>query len=195
MTDETKPSLDGKGNITNVGFKKFLPPGIQSNQNFGQFFMEVGDLKWLTYDGVNFLQDYGKGKKVNDLYARIKFWGEDPKSRGIFLKFKNGMKTKRETAVFKYMYQIQVPEPSFEQYVDDMGAIIIDFYSPIEGLTIGTSKIILKLYMKREKAAGDLSPLIGLRGTFPITLTGNQSVKIGEFELSMTSSFADPNLT
>jgi len=89
----------------------------------------MGDLKWLTYDGINFLEDYGKGKKVMDLYANIKFWGEDPASKGIYLKFKNGLRTKRETAVNTYKYQLMVPEPSFERYIDDMGALVIDFYS------------------------------------------------------------------
>ena len=99
------------------------------------------------------------------------------------------MKKSKETASNKYRYAINCPEPAFEKYLDDMGALIIDFYSVQEGLTIGTSKIIAKLYIKRAKAAHDMSPLIELRGTFPITLTGNQDVKIGEFSLSITSSF------
>lgn len=38
------------------------------------------------------------------------------------------MKTK-ETAVNKFKYSINCPEPSFEKYIDDMGALVIDFYS------------------------------------------------------------------
>ena len=34
-----------------------------------------------------------------------------------------------------------------------------------------------------------MGPLIELRGTFPITLVGNNDTKIGEFSMSVTSSF------
>lgn len=37
----------------------------------------MGELKWLTYDGTNFLEDYGKGPKMQDLYANLKFWGDN----------------------------------------------------------------------------------------------------------------------
>ena len=122
----------------------------------------------------------------------MKFWGEDPNSKGIYLKFKNGMKSnKKETSSNKYRYSINCPEPSFERYVDDMGALVIDFYSVQDGFTIGTSKIIAKLFLKRRKAPGDMSPILELRGTFPITLVGNNDTKIGEFSLSITSSFAN----
>jgi hypothetical protein len=151
----------------------------------------MGDLKWLTYDGKNYLEDYGKGPKIQDLYANIKFWGEESNSKGIYLKFANGMKPKKETAANKYRYGVNAPEPSFERYIDDMGALVIDFYSVQEGLTIGTSKVIVKLYIKRAKASGDMSPLIELRGTFPITLIGNNDAKIGEFSLAITSSFSN----
>lgn len=156
---------------------------------FGNLFIEMGELKWLTYDGNNYLEDYGKGPKIQDLYANIKFWGEDPSTKGIYLKFQNGMKPRKETAANKYRYGVNAPEPSFERYIDDMGALVIDFYSVQEGLTIGTSKIIVKLYIKRAKQPGDMSPLIELRGTFPITLVGNNDTKIGEFSMSITSSF------
>jgi len=73
-----------------------------------------------------------------------------------------------------------------------MGALVIDFYSVQEGLTIGTSKVIVKLFVKREKKAGDMSPLLEMRGTFPITLTGNNNIKIGEFNMSLTTSFNNP---
>jgi hypothetical protein len=151
----------------------------------------MGDLKWLTYDGVNYLEDYGAGPKLRDLYANFKFWGEDPNSKGIYLKFKNGMKPKKETAANKYKYVINCPEPSFEKYLDDMGALVLDFYSVQEGLTIGTSKIIVKLFIKRRKQPGDMAPLLELRGTFPITLTMNNDVKIGEFSIAITSSFGN----
>ena len=125
----TKPNVDREGNITNIGIKKVLPPGVQSGTAFGNLFVQMGELRWLTYDGLNYLEDYGKGPKIRDLYANLKFWGEDPKDRGIFLKFKNGLKSRKETAVDKYKYAVNCPEPSFEKYVDDMGALVIDFYS------------------------------------------------------------------
>ena len=49
----------------------------------------------------------------------------------------------------------------------------------------------MKLYIKRAKAAGDMTPLIELRGTFPITLIGTNDTKIGEFSLAITSSFSN----
>ena len=49
----------------------------------------------------------------------------------------------------------------------------------------------MKLYIKRAKAPGDMSPLIELRGTFPITLIGNNDAKIGEFSIAITSSFSN----
>lgn len=152
----------------------------------------MGDLKSLTYEGMNYLQDLGKGAKVKELYANFKFWGEDPAARGIYLKFQNGIKSKKEQASTVFNYNVMVPESSFSQYIDDMGALIIDFYNPADGYTIGTSKVIVKLYMKRCKGPADTQPLIELRGTFPITLTGNQNVKIGEFDLAITTQFADP---
>ena len=124
-----KPPVDNTGNITNIGVQRALPPGVKSNATFGHLFVDMGDLQWLTYDGKNFLEDYGKGPKVQDLYANIRFWGEDPNSKGIFLKFKNGIKPKKETAATKYKYVINCPEPAFERYVDDMGALVINFYS------------------------------------------------------------------
>ena len=43
------------------------------------------------------------------------------------------MKSKKETAVDKYKYLVTCPEASFEKYMDDMGAIAIDFYSVQDG--------------------------------------------------------------
>lgn len=36
-----------------------------------------------------------------------------------------------------------------------------------------------------------MGPIIELRGCFPITTIGNNDVKIGEFNLSITSSFGN----
>lgn len=74
----------------------------------------MGDLKTLTYDGINYLQDYGRGEKVKDLYAHFRFWGEDPNVKGIYLKFTNGLKSKKEQSSTSYKYSISVPEKSFE---------------------------------------------------------------------------------
>ena len=41
------------------------------------------------------------------------------------------------------------------------------------------------------KMPGDMAPMLELRGTFPITLTGNNDVKIGEFSLAITTSFGN----
>ena len=79
------------------------------------------------------MEDYGKGPKIRDLYARFKFWGENQDERGIFLKFKNGLKPRKESADVKYKYNIACPEKSFEKYLDDMGAIVVDFYSVSDG--------------------------------------------------------------
>jgi hypothetical protein len=57
----TKPNLDKEGNITNTGIKKSLPPGVQGGTAFGSLFVQMGELQWLTYDGLNYLEDYGKG--------------------------------------------------------------------------------------------------------------------------------------
>jgi hypothetical protein len=57
----TKPTLDKDGNITNLGLKKTLPPGVQSGTTFGHLYVQMGELRWLTYDGLNYLEDYGKG--------------------------------------------------------------------------------------------------------------------------------------
>jgi hypothetical protein len=49
----------------------------------------------------------------------------------------------------KFRYEIKCPEKTFEKYLDDMGVLVIDFYDSERKQTIGTTKIILKLYVKR----------------------------------------------
>ena len=150
----------------------------------------MGDLRWLTYDGKDFVNDFGQGNQVQDLFSNIKFWGEDPNERGIFLKFRNSRESAEEIATHMFKYDIHVPEKSFEQYIDDMGALLIDFYNPKAKLTIGRANVIAKLYIKREKRQDDPCPLIEMRGTFPITMTTNPNIKIGEFDMAMTTNFA-----
>lgn len=69
-----------------------------------------------------------------------------------------------------------------------MGALQIDFFDAVTGYTIATSKVIVNLYIKRKKKANDPSPLIEMRNVvYPITLIGDHNVKIGEFEITITS--------
>ncbi len=69
-----------------------------------------------------------------------------------------------------------------------MGALQIDFFDATTGYTIATSKVIVNLYIKRKKKANDPSPLVEMRNiVYPITLIGDHNVKIGEFEISITS--------
>jgi len=46
---------------------------------------------------------------------------------GKEFRFQNAMQ-KGETATNKFHYQIKCPEKSFEKYLDDMGALIVEFY-------------------------------------------------------------------
>lgn len=59
------------------------------------------------------------------------------------------MKKKGETVSNKFRYDIKCPEKSFEKYLDDMGVLVVDFFDTVRNQTIGTSKIVLKLYIKR----------------------------------------------
>ena len=49
----------------------------------------------------------------------------------------------------KFKYDIKTPEKTFEKYLDDMGALIVDFHDANKSVTIGTSKIAIKLFIKR----------------------------------------------
>lgn len=60
----------------------------------------------------------------------------------------NGMK-KGETSTNKFKYDITCPERTFEKYLDDMGILVVDFFDTERNQTIGTSKIMIKLYIKR----------------------------------------------
>ncbi|CDW78943.1 c2 domain-containing protein 3 [Stylonychia lemnae] len=153
-----------------------LPPEVEG-PTFGFLFIEMQNLDWLTYDGQNYLEDIGTslGPRVNNLFANIKFWGDQ--SKGVYLKTPNGQK-KNETMTNKFKYDIKCPEKTFEKYLDDMGVLVIDFFDTEKNQTIGTSKIMLKLYIK---------------SAFPIVLTGNHNVKIGQFNISIVSSYADQN--
>lgn len=77
----------------------------------------------------------------------------------------------------------------FEQYLDDMGSLVIDFYDSETGYTMATSKAITNLFIKRRKRASDSDPLIDLRQTYAMTLIGDHTVKIGEYVLEIRSQF------
>jgi hypothetical protein len=49
----------------------------------------------------------------------------------------------------KFRYDIRCPEKTFEKYLDDMGVLIVDFFDTQLNQTVGTSKIMMKLYIKR----------------------------------------------
>ena len=56
---------------------------------------------------------------------------------------------KGETMTKKFKYDINCPEKVFEKYLDDMGMLIVDFFDVAKNQTVGTSKIMMKLYIKR----------------------------------------------
>jgi hypothetical protein len=49
----------------------------------------------------------------------------------------------------KFRYDIRCPVKTFEKYLDDMGVLIVDFFDTQLNQTVGTSKIMMKLYIKR----------------------------------------------
>lgn len=61
----------------------------------------------------------------------------------------NAMDKKNETVTNKFEYQIKCPEKTFEKYLDDMGVLVIDFFDTVRNQNIGTSKIMMKLFIKR----------------------------------------------
>ena len=56
----SKPKIDNLGNITNNGITKYLPPGIDSSQVFGELNVQMGNLHWFNYDKSNYLEDLNK---------------------------------------------------------------------------------------------------------------------------------------
>ena len=84
--------MDANGNIVNPVESKILPPGLDGQPAQGQLMVRMGQLKWFNYDGVNYLKDVNKSTRrprMYDLYAHVKFWGEDQNSKGIYLRFQN----------------------------------------------------------------------------------------------------------
>jgi hypothetical protein len=56
---------------------------------------------------------------------------------------------KGEKVINKYKYEVRTPERTFEKYIDDMGVLVVDFFDTHRNQTVGTSKIMMKLYLKR----------------------------------------------
>jgi len=56
---------------------------------------------------------------------------------------------KGEKVLNKFRYQVRCPERMFERYLDDMGVLVVDFFDTRLNQTVGTSKIMMKLYIKR----------------------------------------------
>ena len=56
---------------------------------------------------------------------------------------------KNEKVTNKYRDQVRCPERMFERYLDDMGVLLVDFFDTQLNQTVGTSKIMMKLYIKR----------------------------------------------
>ena len=80
-----------------------------------------------------------------------------------------------------------------EQYLDDMGSLVVDFYDAATGYTVATSQVITNLYIKRRKRREDPDPLIDLSQTYGMTLIGDHTVKIGEFQIEIKSQFGENN--
>ena len=62
-----------------------LPPGVDG-ASLGSLFVEMGSVEWLTYDGVNYLEnaEQSEFKPIQNVFANIKFWGDQ--SKGIYLR-------------------------------------------------------------------------------------------------------------
>mmetsp|Transcript_34710 Transcript_34710/g.53263 ORF Transcript_34710/g.53263 Transcript_34710/m.53263 type:complete len:80 (+) Transcript_34710:382-621(+) len=70
-----------------------------------------------------------------------------------------------------------------------MGPLVIDFFSQRDGLTVATGKVMLKLYLKRAKAADDRAPLVEMRTSVPVSKIGDPKALIGEFSLTIEARF------
>jgi len=79
---------------------------------------------------------------------RESIWGNFISRRSSLPRCANAMK-KNEKVTNKYRYQIRCPERMFERYLDDMGVLVVDFFDTQLNQTVGTSKIMMKLYIKR----------------------------------------------
>ena len=64
---------------------------------------------------------------------------------------------KGEKVSNKYKYNLICPERTFERYLDDMGVLVVDFFDTRLNQTIGTSKIMMKLYIKRYVVSHEIS--------------------------------------
>lgn len=172
-----------------VNVPRSLPPGVDGDQVLGKLELTVGALEWLNYDGSNYLADSAKGKQhplAAETFVNASFWGEEMNNnggKGVYLHFAGyGGNT--------FTYDIKCPEKSFEAYLDDMGALMIDLYDANTGYTIGAASIQLSLYVKRAKRPNDPAPLLEMRDALiSVGLTGDYAVRIGEFKLTAVAQF------
>jgi hypothetical protein len=63
-------------------------------------------------------------------------------------RFRNSMR-RGEKVTNQYRYQVKCQEHIFEKYLDDMGVLVVDFFDTQKNQVVGTSKIMMKLYIKR----------------------------------------------
>ena len=67
----------------------------------------------------------------------------------------------------------------------------MDLYDAHTGFTVAQSqKMNLNLYIKRRKRSDDPSPLLEMKDQqFSLSLIGDHTVKIGEFNISIVAQF------
>ena len=56
---------------------------------------------------------------------------------------------KGEKVTNKFRYEVKAPERTLEKYLDDMGVLVVDFIDTERNQNVGTSKNMIKLYIKR----------------------------------------------
>lgn len=165
-----------------------LPPGVEGSVQ-GKMFIEMGQVEWLIYNERNYLNSVGGAPlPIKNLFVNFRFYGD--KGKGLFLKPANAMGPK-EKMTNKFAFEIKCPEKSFERYLDDMGGLIVDFFDTDLNQTIGTSRIIPNMYLKRERYASDSFPMLELRESFEIKSIGNQNIKIGKYGIAITTNFGE----
>ena len=157
-----------------------LPPEINGTCH-GRMRVQIGKILWLNPDISH-----------ENIQIRLKFWGE--KGPGVILKpsgFQNDI-LKNEVE-----YIIRCNQPMFIRYLMDMGCLTLDVTDQTWRL-LGTIKINLKLYMKKDYAAakGNLASNFGfsnidVEGTFPVLTDSDPPAKLGEVDLVVISIFGE----
>lgn len=165
-----------------------LPPYVNDSVQ-GKLFIELGQVEWLIYNERNYLQSpQGTNIPLKNVFVNLRFYGD--RSKGLFLRPANAMGPKEKMSN-KFAYEVRCPEKAFESYLDDMGKLTCDFFDTELNQNIGTAGIIPKMYLKRERYAGDQFPMLELRESFEIQSIGNPNVKIGKFSICITTNFGE----